>query len=622
MLQEMRKYTKSWVSSLFLGGLALTFVLWGIADIFRGSADTTVFSVGDSKVTIDAFARDYHNALRNAGTVLPPDQAKAMAQQVLDRMMLGTALDNLTNRLGLTASDAQVRRQIQNIQAFSGPLGGFDHDKFMQVIGQAGYGEDEFVDVTRRDVARGEMLRAVEGGYGMPVDYARAIFSYVNEVRAAEYVMLTPGAAGTIAPPSDAVLAAYVKAHPESFSTPEYRDVSIAAIGVDDLAPSIAVTDKQIDDEIANNRADYIVDEKRELEQIGFKTEADAKAGKAELDSGKAFEAVAFERKLSPADYKLGELTQADLAIDPARAKVAFALPLNTASDPIKGNFGWVIIRATKITPGSAKSHDEVKLTLQRKLALARMTDMANAYTDAIGGGASIDEAARKSGMKFTHVAALDAQGLAADGSKVAAASSAELVAAIFKAEIGEDGDPFQTQDGHYFAIKVGGVTPPRPKSLDAVRAVATASWIADQRQAQLLAKARALTAKANHDHSLGGVAVSLGAPVQSSPALTRGTEIPTFNKPVVAAIFAAPPGGAIFQATGDGGYIIARVSGVQHPPPPEGDISYLRGVSQLSGEIASDITISLAKAQQQEDRTTVNQKLVDSTVGNSGSGS
>ncbi len=622
MLQEMRKYAKSWVSSIFLGGLALSFAVWGIADIFRGTSDNTVFSIGDTQVPVDSFARDYHNALRNAGTVLPPDQAKAMGQEVLDRMMLGTALDNLVGQLGLTASDAQVRHQIQNIQAFNGPLGGFDHDKFIQVIGQAGYGEDEFVAVSRRDVARGEMLRAVEGGFAMPADYARAVFSYINETRAAEYVTLTQTSAGTIAPPSDAVLTAYVKAHPESFSTPEYRDVGIAAIGADDVAPSIAVTDKQIDDELANNRAEYIVDEKRELEQISFKTEADAKAGKAELAGGKSFEQVAFERKLSPADYKLGELTQADLAIDPARAKAAFALPLNAASDPIKGNFGWVIIRATKITAGSAKSHDEIKLALQRKLALAKMTDMANAYTDAVGGGAGVEEAAHKSGMKFFHVAALDPQGNGPDGSKVAGADNPELLAAIFKAETGEDGDPIQTQDGHFFAIKVNGVTPPRPKPLDAVRAAATASWIADQSQTQLLAKARMLTAKANQEHSLAGVAAALSAPTQFSPALTRGTETPTFSKPVVAAIFAAMPGATIFQANGDGSYIIARVSGVAHPPPPAGNISYLRGVSQLSGEIASDLTVSLAKAQQAHDRTTVNQKLVDSTVGNSGSGS
>jgi peptidyl-prolyl cis-trans isomerase D len=177
MLQEMRKYAKSWVSSLFLGALALSFVVWGIADIFRTNTDTTVFSVGSTQVQVESFARDYHNALRSAGQVLPPDQAKVLGQQVLDRMMLTTALDNLVAKLGLTASDAHVQAQVQAMPVFNGPLGSFDHATFVNVINRAGYAEDEFIAVSRKDAARSQMLRSVEGGFLMPSDYARAIFA-------------------------------------------------------------------------------------------------------------------------------------------------------------------------------------------------------------------------------------------------------------------------------------------------------------------------------------------------------------------------------------------------------------------------------------------------------------
>ena len=61
MLQEIRKYAKSWVSSVFWARLALSFALWGIADIFRGSADTTVYSLGSTQIGVDLFAREYRN---------------------------------------------------------------------------------------------------------------------------------------------------------------------------------------------------------------------------------------------------------------------------------------------------------------------------------------------------------------------------------------------------------------------------------------------------------------------------------------------------------------------------------------------------------------------------------
>ncbi len=410
MLQEIRKYAKSWVASVFMGALALSFALWGIADIFRGNADTTVYSIGSTQVGADLFGREYHNVIRNVGANLTPDQAKMAGQQILDRMMNTTALDMVAGKLGLTATDDRVRAQIQAMPVFTGALGSFDHATFVQVIGRAGYNEADFVAAIRKDAARDQMLRSIEGGFLMPPDYARAIFAYVNEIRAADFVVLTPAMVGAIAPPSDAVLTAYVKAHPDRFSTPEYRAVSYASIAVDEVAPTIAVTDKQIQDELDSNKSDYVVPEKRDIEQIGFKSEDEAKAAKAALDAGKTFDALASDQKLKPAEYKLGELTQADLAIDPARATAAFALPENATSAPVKGAFGWVLIHVNKITLGSSKSHDEIKLVLQRKLAAAKLTDMANAFTDAVGGGASIEEAARKSGLHFARIPAVDAK--------------------------------------------------------------------------------------------------------------------------------------------------------------------------------------------------------------------
>ena len=622
MLQEIRKYAKSWVSSVFLGGLALSFALWGIADIFRGSADTTIFTIGPVQVGADLFSREYHNIMRNARTALTPEQSKLAGEQILERMIAGTSLDLVASKLGLTTTDARIRAQVQDAPAFKGPLGTFDHATFVQIIARAGYSESEFIAAMRKDSARDQMLRSIEGGFLMPPDYARAVFAYINELRAAEYIVLTPATVGSIKPPSDTALADFIKAHADRFSTPEYRSVSYASIGVDDVAPTITVSDKQIQDELDANKSDYNVPEKRTIEQIGFKSEAEAIAAKAALDAGESFEALAAERHLRRADYQLGDLSQSDLAIDPARANAAFALPRNGVSAPVKGTFGWVLIHVTNIIAGSSKSHDEVKQALVRKLATAKLTDIANAFTDAVGGGASVEEAARKSGMRYARIPAIDAQGLAPDGSKVAAASSPELLAQIFKSEVGDEGDPFPTADGHYYALKVDGVTPPKLKPLASVRSQALALWNAGEQATALKAKAATLSAEANRTHSLEYIAKSLGTSAQESPALTRGTENGTFSKALVASLFNAPAGGVVSGPMPGGGYVIARVTGIAHPSPAEGDPGYIRGVRQLSGEIASDFSTSLAKAEQAREGVNVNQKLLDTTIGNSGSGS
>ena len=143
-----------------------------------------------------------------------------------------------------------------------------------------------------------------------------------------------------------------------------------------------------------------------------------------------------------------------------------------------------------------------------------------------------------------------------------------------------------------------------------------------DQQTEQLRAKAAALVARANMAHTLDDIAKSLGVTVQKSPALSRGTDSAVFGKVLVETLFKAPAGGSVYGLAVGGGYVIARVSGIAHPSPSQNDLEFVRGVRQLSGQVASDFTISLAKAEQERAGTTVNQKLVDSTVGNSGSGS
>jgi peptidyl-prolyl cis-trans isomerase D len=227
--------------------------------------------------------------------------------------------------------------------------------------------------------------------------------------------------------------------------------------------------------------------------------------------------------------------------------------------------------------------------------------------------------AAKKAHLNFIHIPAVDAKGNDPDGKKVLPSDSEALLGAIAKAEIGDEGDTFPTPDLHYFAIRVNGVTPPRLKNFDTVRADALKAWTADKRLALLKAKAQALTAKANKEHSLAAAAAAAAAPVQSSPALKRQTDEGLFKANVVTAIFAAKPGGAVSAPIEGGGIMIARVTGIAHPPPTPGDMQFLQGAQEISRSIGSDLLRLLAKAVQAKQGFTVNQRLIDQTVSGSG---
>jgi peptidyl-prolyl cis-trans isomerase D len=627
MIQWLHALSKSWMATLLMGGLTLSFVVWGIADIFTGVSSSGVAQVGSTEIGQQEFQRLYRNFVRNQsqqmGTDITPDMAQKMGlpQVALQQLISRTALDNEAERLGLTTPDAELAQSVRAMSAFRGTLGTFDRPTFVQALQTAGYTEDQFLAEVRRDMTREQLNQAIVSNFLVSPTYAQALFQFLNERRAADYLILSPDLVGDVAPPSDVVLAAFVKDHPDRFSTPEYRDADFAMITLADVMGQVTVSDAQIQQEYDAHKATYVIPEKRDIQQIEFKTEKEAADARAQIDKGMSFDDLSSRRGLKPEQLSLGTLTEAELP-DPDRAKVIFALAENQVSQPLKTALGgYVLARVTKITPGSNKTladvKDDIRKTLANELAANKLVDAVNAYTDARSGGSDLKEAAKKAGMKLGRLTAVDAKGLKPDGSKADVPADPEFLPALFKTEMGEDSDPFPTKAGAYFVVHVNGITPPKLKPLDQVRAQAIVDWTSEQRAKLLSAKAETLTAQAEKDKSLDNVARQMKLTVQHSPALTRQTNDTMFSATFVQRLFVAPPGGVVSGAQGSsGGYILARVTGVSHPKLDPRDPSFQAGTARLSQAVADDFSIVMANAVRQSQGVKVNQKVLGSLTG------
>ena len=627
MIQWMHALSKHWVATLIMGALTLAFVVWGMGlNQFDMGGSTQVATVGGTEIGGAEFQRTYRNFLRNqsqqSGTEITPEMAEKMGlgETALQQMIGRTALQNEAAKLGLITSDGAVAQNVRTMAPFRGTLGTFDRPTFVQALARADYTEEQFLTEIRQEMTVDQLTQAVEANFVLPMTYAQAIAQYISEKRAAEYVVLTPAMAGAVASPDDAALNAYVKAHAARYSTPEYREADYAAIAPADVMASITVTDAQIQQQYDANKSTYVIPEKRDVQQIDFKTLAEAQAARAKIASGTGFDALAAERGLKPEQISLGTLTQEELP-DAERAKAIFALPVNDVSQPIKTGFGgFVLARVTKIAPGSTKTladvKEELRKTLIRQTADNKLVDVINAYTDARSAGDDFAAAAKKAGMKVARIAGVDASGLKPDGGAADVPADPEFLPAIFKAEVGDDVDPFATKMGAYYTIHVNGVTPPKLKPLEQVRAQALNDYINDQRGKLLATKAQTLAAQARKDKSLDGIAKQLNVPVQHSPALTRDTNDATFSAQTVSRLFAAAPGGVDVGPQGTGNYMIARLSGIRHEALNPQDPAFQAGVMRFSQSVAQDFGVDLAVAARTRQGVKVNQKLVSSLTG------
>lgn len=629
MLQKLREFSKSKASGVMLGLLSLAFVSWGVGDILRGGVSTAVAKVGGRSIDQEEFKRDYSNALktlgRQTGTAVTPDMARrqGVPSSVLQQSIITGALDNVVDELGLTVSEATVTAQIRALPQFSGGTGMFDKNTFMRAINDFGYDERSFLMAMRDDLARGQLTETISAGFGLPAGYARLILAYFAEQRAAEYVVVDESVLPPVSAPDDATLSAYVKAHPERFSTPEYRDLVFVALTPEELTSKVTVTDEQLKQAYENAKRKYLIDEKRDVERLTFPDEAAAKAADAKLKAGTSFAAVAKAAGFDPADISLGEVAAADL--DEASAKAVFAVQDGGSTEPVKSDFGWNLFHVTKITPAKVIPLEQAKAELMplivQQLARAKLDDIANAYNDAADrDGLSMAEAAKAVGLKVVRIAAMDKNGLTPDGSKAPVPDDAEFRAQVFNAEIGEEGIPAQSKAGVFYVVQVSGQTPPKLKPLAAVREAAIQAWTQDQKAMMLSARAADLTKDANARKALALVADAAHLKVLTSKALIRRSPDDVFSQAALDALFDAMPGQTVFAPLGKGkGYVVARVSGIAHRLPSEQSPMYVQAVKQLSGNVGEDLVTSFAAAARDAQGVTINQKLVDSVVGGEG---
>ena len=113
--------------------------------------------------------------------------------------------------------------------------------------------------------------------------------------------------------------------------------------------------------------------------------------------------------------------------------------------------------------------------------------------------------------MKFGHLAAVDATGSKPDGSKAEVPADPEFLPALFKAEVGEDSDPFATKAGAYFAAACQRRDPAQAQAAGpGARPGASPIGPTSSAASLLATKARALAAQAAKDKSLDGIAKEL----------------------------------------------------------------------------------------------------------------
>ena len=559
MLRGIHKASGSWLGKIIMasvmGVLVISFAIWGIGDIFRGFGLNSAVKIGGTEISVDQLRQFYNDRLqqlgRRLGRAVTPDQARSLGldRQIIGQFVAQAALDEQARNWRLNLADAEIAQLIMSDPNFRGVDGKFDRDRFAMLVRNAGFSEARYIDEQRRVLLRRQIAQTISGNLKVPTTMLAALDRFQNERRSIDYVTLGQAQAGDIAQPTPETLSKYFDERKVLFRAPEYRKITLLALTPAELAKPENVSDADAKAYYEQHKNAYGTPERRALQQMNFPNDEETAAARERIAKGLSFADLAKERGLKPTDTDLGIVSKSEI-IDPAIAEAAFKLKPDEVSQPIKGQFGTVLLMIGKIEPGTQKSYDEVAPQVKKTVAETRAKTQLGSLRDKIederAAGSTLVETAKKLGLKAVSIDAVDRSGRRPDGTFVADLPKApDVAAAAFASNVGVDNEALQLPDGGWLWFDVNGITPSHERSLDEVKDQVAKRWREDEVAKILQGKAGDMLGKLKTGSTLAQLAAEAGLKMQTAAGLQRAKPTEQTPAKVLQAAFDAAKGGS-----------------------------------------------------------------------------
>jgi len=579
MLNTIRKRVASIFIKILLLLLVLSFVLWGVSDVFSpGREGDWLAKVGDTKITSTEYTRSYRQSLqrlsRTFGQPVSDEQARAfgLPGTVLNQLITQALLEEASADMGMTTSDDVIRKTIADDPSFRNDIDQFDATIFRQLLAANGMSEQEYVNILRGDIARNQLISAVSAVPGVPDLMSEQAFLYAHEKRIAQYVRVPEVPFSEIAEPDDATLRQFLDERKAQFTTPELRAVTAIILSAEhDIAPTIEVHEDAVRAAYEERIDDFSEPERRSFQQMVFPDEKTAQEALQRLSSGESFTTVAADMLGSTAStLELADVRANDLP--PELAEVVFALETNQTSQPEQSPLGWHILKVTAVNPGQQTPldavADQLRAEIARDLAIEALIDRGNELDDILGSGATLEQAAGELGLKVQIYPAIDAQGR--DASAAIIENLPEGFAAeAFKTEEGAQSLLTEASDNDFFVLRVDEVTPPALKDFETVRDDIRAAWKVQRRNELTRTRAEKMAEDITGGRSIAVVARESGFDLAETPALTRDAESEVSMPPeFIAVMFNAESLGTSFIAPDADGYYVGQLKEIIRADP------------------------------------------------------
>jgi len=627
MLDTLRKGVASIAVKVLLVLLILSFVAWGIGDVVSpGGDDEWAAKVGDVDIHAYELGNEYQRArarLRvELGTDIGPEQARELGlpSMVLNRMVDSTLVRLGATDLGFTAGDDLVRARIRADTRFFNEFGVFDSAVFNDILRGLGLTEGGYVNEIRSQIVGNQLVGSIGAGVAAPRPLVDHLYRHWLEQRVAEILRIPDSSVEAPTVADEPTLRTFHQDNAPVFTAPEYRALTLVAFEAKDLAPEMAVPQAELDEAFEDRGDEFIEPERRTLRQMVLPDADAAKRARDRINAGEDFAVVAKEEAGLEADIlAVGSTTRVQLARDLGVeiANAVFTAAPGSTTPPLQSPLGWHLLEVSEVTPGHAPPRSEIDEKLRAEIALDKaidaLFDLANRLEDALGGGASLEEAARGLALTVRKLDAVDPAGLDANGT-VIADLPAGLLETAYATEAGAESALTETGSDGYFIARVDSVTPPTLRPFEEVRDEVVAAWLAKRRGEVVGEEAQTIAERVRGGTALSTIATERGLNVETSSPFNRNGAgaSPGMSADLIEQLFSAQRGDVVV-GRGVRSSIIARLVRVADADTSADAQNTRRALArQLANGIGNDLVAQLTSALRDRYPVSINTRVVD----------
>jgi len=402
MLTAIRDRASGWIAWFIVGLLCIPFAFWGISEYFQGEAIVDIADING--VEIDYY--EYQNILAErrrqmsaADRDADPEwfASRAFKQQVVDELVRERLLADDARDHGYRISDGTLAQYLREAPDFQRD-NQFDRELYLSTLSYAGQSVAQFEDLQRRRISAFQMEQGLhDSGFALDSEVRRLAALELQE-RTAQFIVVKPENFTDDITVTDEEISEEYADNPARYTDPARIKVEYVRLSVDDIKTGVAPGEDDIQEYYEQNERRYLIPEQREASHIlievaddaetegdgdetdGEGDDADAAALKkaedllARIRDGEDFAALAMEHSADPGSAQNGGdlgVIERGVMVPPFEEAVFAMTEEGELRGPVKTQFGYHIIRLTRLAPEQRQELDEeVRDEIAETLAL------------------------------------------------------------------------------------------------------------------------------------------------------------------------------------------------------------------------------------------------------------